>query len=618
MAIIFPKLSDLRLSPLNTRQVKPSAIESMADDLDAHGLIQNLVAYEEDGLYFVFAGGRRYRGLKLLAKRKRIKNSDTFPVDLRTKAEAIELSLAENTQREDMHPADSIRAFAALRDAGMDVSEIAARYGRAESFVYRMLRLSALNPQLIRVLAKDQMTLEAAKALTLTDDHDHQMKAWKATNGEPRAIRRMLTQEKVTMKSGAFLFVGREAYEAKGGTFTVDLFAAEDESYADQPEIVQELAKEKLDELAEEYGAAGWHEVHAVLTQPYDLYSKPSLYEGRREPTEEEAARLAAIDAELAEAGEDSDVAALYEERDAITTGLKGFTDEQRAVGGVALWVMHDGRVGTRFYRAKAERTAKADTISAPAPIYPGTLFSDLTRIKTQIVQEAVAANPELALDVLLDCLSGQLLHNEGSYQNALEVRASAINTAVPPEMMSGSDVQPIADSMAARFADLPTEGRFGAIREMDVDDKLALLGGLVAMMLDGTVFAGGSPGARHHHFEQIAKAAEVNIAGRWSPPIALFDRMKRAGLVALLRQEKGDASADNCATIKKKADLAVNVHGRLDGDWVPEPMKVGAFDKAAPEPRDDPDADAFDDADADGMDDGERIDMDEDTDEMA
>ena len=48
------------LSPLNPRRVAPSAIESMADDIAAHGLLQNLVAYEDDGLLYVFAGGRRY------------------------------------------------------------------------------------------------------------------------------------------------------------------------------------------------------------------------------------------------------------------------------------------------------------------------------------------------------------------------------------------------------------------------------------------------------------------------------------------------------------------------------------------------------------------------------
>ena len=46
MGIITVKLSQLRLSPLNQRRVKPSAVESMADDIAAHGLLQNLVAYE--------------------------------------------------------------------------------------------------------------------------------------------------------------------------------------------------------------------------------------------------------------------------------------------------------------------------------------------------------------------------------------------------------------------------------------------------------------------------------------------------------------------------------------------------------------------------------------------
>ena len=85
MGIITVKLSQLRLSPLNQRRVKPSAVESMADDIAAHGLLQNLVAYEDDGLFYVFAGGRRYRALKQLAKRKQSNNSDEFPVEVRTK-----------------------------------------------------------------------------------------------------------------------------------------------------------------------------------------------------------------------------------------------------------------------------------------------------------------------------------------------------------------------------------------------------------------------------------------------------------------------------------------------------------------------------------------------------
>ena len=585
MTIINVKLSHLRISPLNQRNVKPTAIESMADDIAAHGLLQNLVAYEEDGSYWVFAGGRRLRALKLLAKRKTVKNSDEFPVSVRTKQEAIELSFAENFNREDMHPADSIRSFAALRDAGMSVDEIAARFGQPVSFVYKMLRLSALNPVLIDTLAKDQMNLEAAKALTLTDDHDQQLKVFKASNGHPHAIRRMLTTEKVTTQSGPFLFIGRDAYIEKGGTITPDLFSQGDEGFADQPEIVEELAEAKLDALADEFRAIGWYEVSATLTQPYDLYTKGYLYKSERQPTEAEAARLAEIGEQIeviaAAEGEDSDqIAALSDEQDAITEALNGYNAEQMAIGGVALWVSNDGSLGQRIYRAKAEPKASISASDGPAPLYSNTLFADLTRIKTQIVQEAVAANPTLALDVLLDTLAGQLLHGSRSYSMAIEVQAKAVATDVPDEFMATSSVRPVEETMATRFAALPIDGRFDAIRGMSADDKMALLAGLVAMMVDGTVFAGGCPGERHHHFEQIAKAAEVDVAARWTAPIAVFDKMKRPALITLLREQVGDASADNCSTIKKKADLAVNVSERLPANWLPAPMIVGAFDQ--------------------------------------
>lgn len=591
MAIIHPKLAQLRLSPLNQRRVKPSAVEAMADDIEAHGLLQNLVAYEDEGLLWVFAGGRRYRALKILVKRKRIKSSDTFPVELRTKEEAIELSLAENFQREDTHPADSIRAFAALRDTGMDAEEIAARFGQAVSFVYKMLRLSALAPALIDLIAKDQLSLEAARALTLTDDHSQQMKVCKAANGHAHTIRRMLTTEKVDTTSGAFLFIGRDAYEAKGGTITVDLFSQGAEGFADDPELVRALAEEKLDALADEYRAIGWHEVRAALERPYDLYMKGSMYPATREPTDDEATRLTAIDAEIeaiAEAeGEDSErIDPLSDERDAINEGLRAFNHEQVAVGGVALWVAHDGSLGKSFYRAKAEPKPKANH-DGPVPLYSNSLFADLTRIKTRIVQEAVAADPALALDIVLDSLAGQLLHGAHSYQMAIEVQAKAVATDVAQELMATSNVLAVEDMMATRFAAIPAEGRLEAIRAMSSDDKMALLAGLVAMTVDGTVFAGGSPGQRHHQFEQIARASGVNIASRWTAPIGLFDKMRRAAMIDLLREEVGAPSAENCATIKKKADLAVNVSERLPAHWLPDPMRIGAFDRAEREPDD-------------------------------
>lgn len=108
----------------------------------------------------------------------------------------------------------------------------------------------------------------------------------------------------------------------------------------------------------------------------------------------------------------------------------------------------------------------------------------------------------------------------------------------------------------------------------------MALLAGLVAMMVDGTVFAGDAPGQRHHHFEQIARTSGVDIAARWSAPIGLFEKMLRAAMIDLLRDEVGAPSAENGATIKKEADLATNVSEGMPANWLPAPMKIGAFDQ--------------------------------------
>jgi hypothetical protein len=104
---------------------------------------------------------------------------------------------------------------------------------------------------------------------------------------------------------------------------------------------------------------------------------------------------------------------------------LRGFNAEQVAVGGVALWVSHDGSLGKSFYRAKAEPKPKAGS-GEPQPLYSNSLVADLSRIKTRIVQEAVSVDPALALDVLLDSLAGQLLHGAHSYQMAIDVQPGA------------------------------------------------------------------------------------------------------------------------------------------------------------------------------------------------
>src|SRR3546814_12195765 len=92
----------------------------------------------------------RYRAFKQLEKAKAISASHPVSVDVRDKAEAVELSLAENVNREDMHVADAVIAYGDLRAEGKSPEDIAARFGVAVSYVKKVLRLAALHPDALR------------------------------------------------------------------------------------------------------------------------------------------------------------------------------------------------------------------------------------------------------------------------------------------------------------------------------------------------------------------------------------------------------------------------------------------------------------------------------------
>ena len=88
-------------------------IEELAASISAHGLLQSLVVRKDKrGRYAVVEGRRRLLALQSLAENGNI--ATTMPIlcqVLDDEVEAAEISLAENVQREPMHPADEFDAF---------------------------------------------------------------------------------------------------------------------------------------------------------------------------------------------------------------------------------------------------------------------------------------------------------------------------------------------------------------------------------------------------------------------------------------------------------------------------------------------------------------------------
>ncbi|MBT0671329.1 ParB/RepB/Spo0J family partition protein [Novosphingobium profundi] len=565
------KLSQLRLSPLNVRKVEPTGIEALADDIHAHGLIQNLGVYEDAGKFWVFAGGRRFRALDLLKKRKVVTAAFPVPVIIKDKAEAIELSLVENTQRENMHPADAVTAFAQLRDeGGMSAEDIAARFGYSTGHVAKLLRLGSLAPALLEAFATDTIGMEAAQALTMSEDHAAQIEAFERCGNSPAAIRRILTIEKVRTDASAFCFVGLDAYEAAGGTITRDLFG--ETGYADDPVLLDELVAAKLDGIRAGFEAEGWKIVEVAAEAPHDIYSRGYLRPETREASDEEAAQLAALDAQIEalETEGSEDAAALFERRDAITEGFEAFTDAQKANGGVCAYIGYKGDLVLRHWTVAVERpTAKVEETGP----YAASMIERLTAIRTMALQQEVASQPALAIDILLDSMTAQLLHGLHSYDLAADIHPTVTRHTVEQDVLDGSRLADLPALLVDRFADIPADGRFETIRAMDEADKMQLLAALVATSINGTIFNHGGIGARQATADKYADAAGLDLRQHWTPGQTFFDRLKKASLLAILADECGEDAAANCAKMKK-GDLAVAVNERLPVGWLPEPAR--------------------------------------------
>ena len=251
------------------------------------------------------------------------------------------------------------------------------------------------------------------------------------------------------------------------------------------------------------------------------------------------------------------------------------FTDAQKADSAMVLFVGNGSVIEAKAIRTK--RIAKGGNGDAPAikPDYSGAVIETLSKIKTLAVQEAVATNPALALDILLDCLVGQGIHSEPSYYSTLSLRLEGFNAGVPDDMMTMAEIASVDEIGGSDFAALPEVNRFVANRGMDTDAKGRLLALLVARQINGGETSGSRRDRRHQKFDQIAFACGVDMVAKWQAPVAFYDRLKKPVIAKIMTEVLGKAAADNCAKMKK-GELAAAAAERMAGrGWLPPALVI-------------------------------------------
>ena len=407
-------LKALQPSPLNARRIdKKIAIDELAASIQAHGLLQGLSVVDVgSGKYQVSAGGRRLAALKLLLKRKAITSDFEVPCQIVPADLAEEASLAENVQRVAMHPLDEVEAFGRLAGEGQAEEAIAARFGATVRHVRQRLALAALSPTLKEALRKGELGLDAARAFCLVADHERQDAVFAIMTkpvSNAYAVRSYLTQGAVRVTDRLAKFVGVEAYEEAGGIVRRDLF---DDSlmYLDSPDLLNELATAKLEELRAPLLAQGWGWVSFNLGNGRaDGGSMHRIRPEWHQPTEEQKAaahviRDRASEIEQALTSDPTDQALITEleslrvKAHEMAEALSFFDPEKKALAGCMISIDFEGHPDTIVGIVAKGDQKKIARIDARRDAEKAKAEAERRREKERLEAEVIPAPEPVAL----------------------------------------------------------------------------------------------------------------------------------------------------------------------------------------------------------------------------
>jgi ParB family chromosome partitioning protein len=150
-------------NPYQTRrQINEAALAELAESIRASGVVQPVVLRPAaEGRYQLVAGERRW-----LASRRAGK--PTIPAVVRqiSNEQAMEITIIENLQREDLNPIEQARAFERLsREFNLTQEQIASRTGKDRTSIANFIRLLKLPDALQDALESGAISFGHGKVL---------------------------------------------------------------------------------------------------------------------------------------------------------------------------------------------------------------------------------------------------------------------------------------------------------------------------------------------------------------------------------------------------------------------------------------------------------------------
>jgi ParB family transcriptional regulator, chromosome partitioning protein len=159
---------------------REAALEELARSIQASGIIQPLLLRPIGDRYELIAGERRWRAAQLAGLTK-------VPAIVREVSDelALEMTLVENIQREDLNAIESARAFDRLiREFQMTLDMVAERTGKDRTTISNAIRLLKLESTIQEWIEEGKLTAGHGRALLSVPDSPLRMRyAHRASRG---------------------------------------------------------------------------------------------------------------------------------------------------------------------------------------------------------------------------------------------------------------------------------------------------------------------------------------------------------------------------------------------------------------------------------------------------
>lgn len=595
----------------NVRKTGASqALDELIASIAAHGLLQSLVVREAPakgktkGKYHIVAGQRRYMALTELAKRGTIPADHEIPCHVLTDAaQATEISLAENTVRLPMHPADQFEAFHALNENGLPVPDIAARFGVAESTVHKLLKLARVSPAILGAYREDRLTLAQVQAFACTDDQTAQEQLFHdidPDHADPQDIRDALRADtEIPATDKRVRYVGLSAYEKAGGTTRRDLFTEGDSGITTlDPELLNDLAVKKLSKSEKTIRAEGWAWVEINPDLPWDIrHACTRIHEQQAPLPAEQQAEYDALTLELdtlTAMGETDDpdtearIADIESRIEAFDDRPWTYRSEEIAIAGVFITLDRDGEIDIERGYVRPEDASRLRALRNPASAasvtnadqsapskqpFSATLIESLTAHRSAAIAATLACNPAVALAATVHTLAIPVFFGHGT-PTSLRISASPQRRTTVQETLACTQLDREESIWRDRIPGDIAHFLTWCLAQ-DTDTLLALLAYCAATAIDATQRKQDRPqSSRLQHAVHLAQALQLDMTAHFKPDASnYFSKIGKSQIIADLTEVKGVAAP--AWTTMKKADLAqLAAREMAQTAWLPQPLR--------------------------------------------